>query len=478
MDLSVLGGSGNTVTVTVTAEDGTIKAYTVTITRAEGSSDADLSDLTIDGTSVTGFAADKVSYTMSLPNSTGQVTVEATKSDTKATVVITPADAAAAAGYQVDLSGRESVITATVTAEDGATKAYKVAINRAVVPHDWSLRPPGIVTGTTFRVLIVTTSTRDAWAAGIGAYDGTVRWALTNKGHTDIRDYSPLFKALAGTKDGASPKGHTGTHPVNDGPGEEIWWLNGPRAADNYADFYDGSWDHSNPARTEAGNTKTFVFDDVSVNSNTGVWTGTNNQGDRSSGSPLGGDATNSSGQRIANFGEPVYKSAAWHGGFRVHLNESLGLYGLSEALLVEAPDSPYATVAAIATDPPNDRDYRAGETIKATVTFSEAVTVTGAPQLPLRIGGKVRDAEYAVGDSTDTVLSFSYVVDDSDSDQDGVSIDGFALKLNGGSIKRKDADVDAALTHTRLDANDGQSVQPGSLHRRRRRCGHLQPAG
>ncbi len=255
VDLSVLGGAGNTVTVTVTAEDGTTKAYTVTITRAEAGTNADLSDLTIDGSSVSDFAADKVSYTMSLPNSTGQVTVEATKSDIKATVVITPAAAAAAAGYQVDLSGRESVITATVTAEDGATKAYKVTINRAVVPHDWSLRPPGIVTGTTFRVLIVTTSTRDATAAGIGAYDGTVRWALDNRGHSDIRDYSPLFKALAGTKDGASPKDHTGTDPDSDGTGEEIWWLNGPRAANDYADFYDGDWDHSNPARTEAGAT-------------------------------------------------------------------------------------------------------------------------------------------------------------------------------------------------------------------------------
>ena len=462
VDLSVLGGSGNTVTVTVTAEDGTIKAYTVTITRAEGSSDADLSALTIDGSSVSDFAADKVSYTMSLLNSTGQVTVEATKSDTKANVVITPADADAAAGHQVNLSGRESVITVIVTAEDGATKAYKVAINRAVVPHDWSLRPPGIVTGTTFRVLIVTTSTRDAWAAGIGAYDGTVRWALTNKGHTDIRDYSPLFKALAGTKDGASPKGHTGTDPDSDGTGEPIWWLNGPKAADDYADFYDGTWDHSNPARTEAGATKTFVFDDVSVNSNTGVWTGTTDRGDRSSGSPLGGDGTNSSGQRVAYFGEPVYKSAAWNGGFRVHLAQNLGLYGLSEVLLVEAPDSPYATVAAITTDPANSSDYRAGDTITATVTFSEMVTVTGAPQLPLRIGDNVRDADYVAGDSSGTVLSFSYTVTADDSDQDGVSIDAFVLKLNGGSVKRKDADVDAALTHTRVVAEVDQSVNRG----------------
>ena len=463
VELSVVGGSGNTVTVTVTAGDGTTKAYTVIITRAEAGSDADLSALTIDGTSVSDFAADKLSYTMSLPNSTGQVTVEATKSDTKADVVITPADADAATGHQVDLSGRESVITATVTAEDGATKAYEVTINRAVVPHDWDLRPPGIVTGSEFRVLIVTSTTRTAWAEDIADYDGHVRWAVANRGHADIRDYSTLFKALAGTEGGASPKGHTNTDPSSDGTGEQIWWLDGPKAADDYADFYDGSWDHSNPARTEAGRTKTFVFDEVTVNSNAGVWTGATTRGNRSSSYPLGGDATNSSGQRVANFGEPVAKTTAWNGSYRVHLDQRLGLYGLSEVFLVETPDSPYATVAAITTTPANGADYRVGETIKATVTFSEDVTVTGAPQLPLRIGDNVRNADYAAADSSDTVLSFSYIVTADDSDQDGISIDAFALKLNGGSITRKDAaDVDAALTHARLLDDDDQLVNRG----------------
>ena len=72
-----------TVTVTVTAEDATTKAYTVTITRAEPpSSDADLTALTIDGTSVTGFAADTTSYTLDVPFATAQVIVAATASPT------------------------------------------------------------------------------------------------------------------------------------------------------------------------------------------------------------------------------------------------------------------------------------------------------------------------------------------------------------------------------------------------------------
>ena len=96
----------NTVTVTVTAEDATTKAYTVTITRADPpSSDADLTALTIDGTSVTGFAADTTSYTLDVPYATAQVIVAATASHAKANAVIAPADAdTGTTDHDVDLS--------------------------------------------------------------------------------------------------------------------------------------------------------------------------------------------------------------------------------------------------------------------------------------------------------------------------------------------------------------------------------------
>ena len=45
------------------------------------------------------------------------------------------------------------------------------------------------------------------------------------------------------------------------------------------------------------------------------------------------------------------------------------------------------------------------------TVTFSEAVTVTGTPTIPLTIGGQVRSANYNIGDSTPTVLVFRYTI-------------------------------------------------------------------
>ena len=174
---------------------------------------ANLSSLSVQGTGVAGFSPDTTTYTMNVPGSKAQVTVAATASHTNANVVITPADAALD-GHQVDLSGGKNVITATVTAEDGATtKDYTVAITRAAVPHDWNLRLPDIETGSEFRVLIVTSTTRSATHGDISVYDAHVRSAVADGGHVDIRDYSQLFKALAGTKDGTTPKGHTGTNP-------------------------------------------------------------------------------------------------------------------------------------------------------------------------------------------------------------------------------------------------------------------------
>ena len=356
-------------------------------------------------------------------------------------------------GHQVDLSGGPNVVTVTVTVA-GTAKDYTLTVIRASVPHGWSLRPPDLVTGSAFRLLIVTSTTRNARSGDIADYDAHVQSALADLGHADIRGYSPLFKALAATKNGTTPKGHTDTNPGSDGPGEQIWWLNGPRAANNYADFYDGSWDHSNPARTEAGRAKTFEAYDVADSYNA-VWTGTTANGNRSNNRHLG-----TTEARRARFGVPFDRTTVWNARGYTFKPRELGMYGLSEVLLVEAPDSPYATVAAITTDPANGDDYRAGETIKATVTFSEAVTVIGTPQLPLRIGSDVRNADYAAADSTDTVLSFSYIVRAGDIDWDGISIDAFALnKLSGGSITRKDASVDAALTHTRVVANDHQRV-------------------
>ena len=422
-----------------------------------GSADADLSGLTVDGTGVTDFAAATTEYTVTVDRDTAQVTVAGTASDTNAGVEITPADAdtsTSATGHQVDLGAGKTEVTVTVTAEDGTTtKDYTVNFHRPVVPHDWSLRPEGVATGETFRVLIVTSTRRTGTTNDIDHYDRHVRLALAG-GHMDIRDYSPLFEALAATQGGAAPRSHTGTDPDDDGPGEEIWWLNGPRAADDYADFYDGDWDHSNPARTESGNERTFeAFSDYDRARHALVWTGTDSEGEPHE--RLGGGNPSTGG--------PASMTQVWDQGNDPLASNDLSLYGLSAVMYIEPPDVPYATVAAITSVPDDGANYEAGETITATVTFSEEVAISGTPRLPLRIGDEVRDAAYQSISTDGLVLSFSYTVQDGDQDLDGVSVDKSSLELNGatitGIVGGASEGETAALTHAGVVADADQSV-------------------
>ncbi len=422
-----------------------------------------LSGITLDQTFTAGAAGTAVtSFTATTDAAPTTVTaiLTATPTQSGASVAITPADADInTTDHEVDLDVGDTVITIAVTSSNGdVVRTYTITVTRPAgigVPHDWDLRPPGIATGKTFRLLIVTSDRRNGESGDVDDYNDHVQDAVAS-GHSAIQDYSSGFRALVGTKGGASPRDNTHSNKDSDGRGEQIWWLKGPKAADNYVDFYDGDWDHTNPVRLESGNSRTFY--DVDANEQQFnrriIWTGSRYDGVRSGSRHLGSDG----GQ--AYVGVPYFENGPLrYGSRRVDTYRSLSLYGLSPVFLVEAPDAPYATTAAITTDPANGTDYRTGEVVKATVTFSEDVTVMGTPQLPLQIGGEERDADYAAGDSSSTVLSFSYTVTDDDTDRDGISIDAFALKLNGGSIKREDTNVDAALTHTRVLDDDDQLV-------------------
>ena len=62
------------------------------------------------------------------------------------------------------------------------------------------------------------------------------------------------------------------------------------------------------------------------------------------------------------------------------------------------------------------------------TISFSEEVTVSGAPQLELDLGGEAKTATYDfTGDST---AVFAYVVQEGDADTDGIAIDADTLSL------------------------------------------------
>ncbi|XKH39012.1 autotransporter-associated beta strand repeat-containing protein [Azospirillum doebereinerae] len=101
-------------------------------------------------------------------------------------------------------------------------------------------------------------------------------------------------------------------------------------------------------------------------------------------------------------------------------------------------------TVSGV-TSSTTDGTYGIGGTVSIQVNFSEAVTVTGTPQLTLETGTTDRTINYAGGSGTGT-LTFTYTVQagDTSADLDYQSIS--ALTLNGGTIKDA-AGNDATLT-------------------------------
>ena len=81
------------------------------------------------------------------------------------------------------------------------------------------------------------------------------------------------------------------------------------------------------------------------------------------------------------------------------------------------------------------DGAYNFGDTINVTVTFSEAVIVTGNPQITLETGTMDRVGDYNSG-STSATLLFKYIVKSGDQSSDLSYVNTSSLILNAGSIK------------------------------------------
>ncbi len=83
---------------------------------------------------------------------------------------------------------------------------------------------------------------------------------------------------------------------------------------------------------------------------------------------------------------------------------------------------------------------------IPITVNLSEAVTVTGTPQIAVDVGGTTRYATYTSGTGTNA-LTFTLAPQAGDVDLDGVTV-ASPIQLNGGTIKDSKGN-DATLTFT-----------------------------
>ena len=156
-------GSSNVITVTVTAEAGNTRDYTVTVTRAgvAQSTDATLSSLSLSGVTLNEpWAATTYAYTAAVENSVESTMVDATATDDGAEVTLPDPN-------PVPLAvGSSNVITVTVTAEAGNTRDYTVTVTRAGVAQS---------TDATLSSLSLSGVTlNEPWAATTYAYTAAV----------------------------------------------------------------------------------------------------------------------------------------------------------------------------------------------------------------------------------------------------------------------------------------------------------------
>ena len=133
-------------------------------------------------------------------------------------------------------------------------------------------------------------------------------------------------------------------------------------------------------------------------------------------------------------------------------------------------PANPLVRTVTFDTSPQYERTYRLDEQIRVAVRFTVPVTVTGTPQIGLTIGSQTRQAAYAasrsavahqpLGLAPGSILVFTYTIQETDADADGISIAANALALNGGTINRaSDTTIAASLEHDAVGTDATRKV-------------------
>ena len=155
---------------------------------------------------------------------------------------------------------------------------HETARAQTQVAADWSLAPSELVAGNQFRLLFISSTTRDATSTSIADYNSHVQTAV-RAGHTDIQSYDSGFRVV-----GCTITTNAVENTSTTGTGVPIYWLNGNKVADTYTDFYDGSWDDETNPKNESGTAQAVL--DSAMDSD--IFTGCENAGARDFSNYLG----------------------------------------------------------------------------------------------------------------------------------------------------------------------------------------------
>ena len=270
-----LSEGANTIKVKVTAQDATTtEPYTVVVTRANVATEpgpptgltatangafwialAWIAPTDTGGSSITGYRIE-----VSPDGASDWTDLVANTATTATTYAHTGLTAATTRHYRV------SAINAADTSDpsdsaDATTGASTLGVVNEV-PEDWALKPADIGPGRQFRLMFITSTTRDATSTDIADYNTFVSTRAV-AGLTAIQTYADGFTALVST---ATVNARTNTLTRATDTDAPIYWVRSgtvgasDRAADDYADVYDGRWPTSDRTHTESGTSVNVGF--------------------------------------------------------------------------------------------------------------------------------------------------------------------------------------------------------------------------
>ena len=121
---------------------------------------------------------------------------------------------------------------------------------------------------------------------------------------------------------------------------------------------------------------------------------------------------------------------------------------------------SPWVTGLALSSDAGDNDTYGIGEAIRVKLTFNEAVDVTGAPRLKIKLDPDYGEkwANYESGSGA-TELTFAYTVSEPNTSPRGIAVLAQTLGLNGGAIRSAGTSVAAYLAHAGLAHDPNHKV-------------------
>ena len=200
-----LNGPGNPtpISITVTAQNGISKTYTIIVDRAAPSSNNNLSTLDVtSGTLRPTFTAEQLTYAVDVPTTITSVDVSATKADPDAvmsgSVTAGTGHASGQATIPLGAPGSATPVSMTVAAPSGALKTYVLTINR-LASNDSSLSALSVHTGSLDPVFVPGTVN---YTVKVGILTGSVTITMTKSDLNAVMSALGSVIAAAGTQTG------------------------------------------------------------------------------------------------------------------------------------------------------------------------------------------------------------------------------------------------------------------------------------